>query len=305
MVSLSEVETFRERLMNLLSILASLGLITNLIFVCFVWSRKNLREHLIIITILIVNDILSGIRYLIYAQWPSLRVTNDIYCKSLTFVSIIPENLESILLVTFLIVFTIRPEIKKTSSAIIILITLCVITMRAIPETLDAAMKEDDDGTKRCYSDLSENEILTFISFLTLVILPVVVLIGFFFMQICERNLNHEILKKSQDIKLLKMMMTIFVVLVGPSLIFNQYFDEIYTFFRIEYFIVVEKIVSTLSILNVVYKPFLIYNMNEYVKTEIENLFRSARDSRSVTLDLQDKDNITEMNKCKDDEIIP
>lgn len=273
----------RERFVDFLSILACFGLTTNLIFMCLVKSRKNLRKPIIIIiAVLVVTDILWNLRFLTYVQWQSLWVTDQKSCKSLTFLLIVSGNFESRLLVTFLIVFAIRTEINKKISAIIILIILFGTIIEAIPKALEAEIK-DVNGTIKC---IKQDTFSKLIAFLTHLILPVVFLAGLFVIRMREQTLNREILKKSQDFKLLQMMMIFWVVLVGPTFIFIRYIDEIYIFFGIDFVIITDKVLATLSILNVVYKPFLIYFVNEDVKTEVDNLFRSSRGSRSVALEL-------------------
>lgn len=283
------------RYLKQLSILVSLGLITNLIFACLIWSRKLVRRPIVIfMTAIIVNDVLMNLDFIRTAHWFNVKHDNLVPCKILHFFNLTLINNEPILLVASLIVFTIRPKISIEESAKFVITILCAAIIISIPETLDAEVK-DSYGLKICYSELSfEDNKMFFAIFLSL-ILPVIVLIGIFVVHIVEKILNREIIKKSNDYKMLRMTLILYVILVGPQLIKDEYSHEIYEYFYSFYYdyfsiIIINDIVMTIATLDILYKPFLIYFMNEDVKSEIDKLFRSTRD-KYVELDISRKYN--------------
>lgn len=67
------------------------------------------------------------------------------------------------LLVTIIIVFTIRPEINMKRSAIIILAVFCAAMTSALPGTMDAEVREYYESNM-CISDSTESKAIRIIS---------------------------------------------------------------------------------------------------------------------------------------------
>lgn len=296
-----------ENLLNfnhLVKSLACIGFILNTFCVCLICSRKKLHQPInIFVSALLLNDILSSLDFIISAQWPYLRNHNLISCKTFSSITLIADNFEPILLVTSLIVFTVRPEINVKKSAVIILTIFCAAFILATPEILYTEISENSDGRKICNNNLSGNEILKLISFILTPILPVVVLMGMLFMPIFEKKQKREIMKISNDfeILILQMMLMSYIILMGPLLILIQNYDEIYEFFGYDDVLtnIISKAFVTISVFNLLYKPFLLYFMNDDIKTEISNTFRSSR-SRLIKIELQNKISVEEIYMRQD-----
>lgn len=286
---------------NLVTTLACIGLIINTFCVCFICSRRNLLHQpvIVFVAVLVVKDILSSLNFIISAQWPSLWVYNLISCKTYYFITLIVDNFEPMLLVVSLIVFTVTPEINVKKSMVIILTIFCATLILTIRRTLDAEVK-DLSGSKKCFSFLSLNESTQLFSLLLTLVLPVIMLIVFIFEEMFEQKQNRELTKTPKEFKMLQMMLITYVILVGPYLIFHQYYYEIYEYFGSDSFYphIITKIIDTIFKLNILSKPMLLYIMSEDVKSEINSLFRSTLRHRPVELEIQVKDSVEEVKIC-------
>lgn len=276
---------------NLSIVILCFGFLINLVLVYVISTRKSLHRSLFIfMASFAISDCVQNI-CMVLLWTESIQTTHS--CTLTYLLESITWNFKPILISTVFVTFSMRPDVSRRNSLIIIGVIFFMSVISALPEGFDAELKTDTYGSDFiCFSSLTNHPLVLFLSMLIIVAIPATLLIGYSIMK-CTSKRFSETIGNSETQLMLIIMLIIYLICWTPYFIFSNFLEKLDFIYVHDFQIFTHllfKCMLTLMAISTIYKPFLLYLMNQKFKVVVNQIFRREPES-FVMFDNQKNDN--------------
>lgn len=272
-----EYNQFEIVIRSILSLFLCFGIFINSTLIYVVWTRKSLHQSLFIFMICFaVCDITESIHTIVSGSVSFLFPFGYHSCKLNYFLKTMPRIFKPLLLSIVFVVFVMRPNISRRSSFNIIKVLSILSVICALPETLDAEVRDKPFGNTAtyCISILSNQPYMKIMLVAMQAGMPAALLIGYFVIKLSsDRWMEMKYLSNVQQLMLF--ILAIYIVCWTPYTITRLYnrFLERKIFVDFHDYLHLLHYTHFLASMSLMYKPFLLYCMNEEFKIEVNQIF--------------------------------
>lgn len=224
----------------------------------YVILSKHLRHQafFIFLVCFAMCDVIASFSGIFF--WTNGVFISPLSCKLMTFLTSAPWNLKPALLSTVFVIYTMRSEVNKRAS-IIIIATLSISSLiGALPEGFDAEIITYENESY-CVSSFTRHPLTGCIALIVMVAVPTILLTGYFMVTL-TRNPWSALIQKSPFANVIFWFVVIHLIFgVQYTVLFylTDYFTaqvfEYSTFYKLIHFSYL------ITILSMTFKPIIVY----------------------------------------------